>query len=80
MELYNESTGLNLIRENDLNSNLNVLYNWIENLNKKNYEDNKKLNEEIQFKIFRNKIMKQYQLKNNSELKTFLNKVIGKDT
>ena len=80
MHLYNESTGLNLNRENDLNTNLNILYIWIDNLNKKNYPDNKKLNEEIQYKILRTKIMNQYQLKNKSELKTFLNKVIGKDT
>ena len=79
MHLYNESTGLNLNRENDLNTNLNILYIWIDNLNKKIYPDNKKSNEEIQYKILRTKIMNQYQLKNRSELKTFLNKVIGKD-
>ena len=79
IKLYYESTGKNLNKENDLNSTLNILYKWIENLAKKNYIENKKINEEVQYKKIRNKIMNQYQLKNKNELKSFLNKILGND-
>ena len=75
IKLYYESTGINLNKENDLNSTLNILYKWIENLAKKNFIENKKINEEMQYKKIRNKIMNQYQLKNKNELKSFLNKI-----
>ena len=79
IQLYYECTGINLNKENDLNSTLNILYKWIENLAKKNYIENKKINEEMQYKKIRNKIMNQYQLKNKNELKSFLNKILGND-
>ena len=79
MKLYYESTGLTIIQENDLNSTLTILYNWIENISKKFYCENKKINEEIQYKALRNKIMNQYQLKNKDELKSFLFKLLGND-
>ena len=79
IKLYYESTGINLNKENNLNSTLNILYKWIENLAKKNYIENKKINEEIQYKKIRNKIMNEYQLKNKNELKSFLNKILGND-
>jgi len=79
IKLYYESTGINLNKKNDLNSTLNILYNWIENMTKKNNIENKKINEEIQYKKIRNKIMNQYQLKNKNELKSFLNKILGND-
>ena len=79
IQLYYECTGINLNKENDLNSTLNILYKWIENLAKKNFIENKKINEEMQYKKIRNKIMNQYQLKNKNELKSFLNKILGND-
>ena len=79
IKLYYESTGINLNKENDLNSTLNILFKWIENLAKKNLIENKKINEEVQYKKIRNKIMNQYQLKNKNELKSFLNKILGND-
>ena len=79
IKLYYESTGINLNKENDLNSTLNILFKWIENLAKKNFIENKKINEEVQYKKIRNKIMNQYQLKNKNELKSFLNKILGND-
>ena len=72
IKLYYESTGLIINKDNDLNSTLTILYNWIENINKKFYFENKKLNEELQYKILRQKIMNQYQLKNKKELIAFL--------
>ena len=79
IKLYYESTGLIINKDNDLNSTLTILYNWIENINKKFYFENKKLNEELQYKILRQKIMNQYQLKNKKELKDFLIKILGDD-
>ena len=79
IKLYYESTGLTINKEKDLNSTLTILYNWIENINKKFYFENKKENEELQYKILRQKIMSQYQIKNKKELKTFLLKVLGND-
>ena len=79
IKLYYESTGINLNKKNDLNSTLNILYNWIENMTKKNNIENKKINEEIQYKKIRNKIMNQYQLRSKNELKSFLNKILGND-
>ena len=79
IKLYYESTGLIINKDNDLNSTLTILYNWIENINKKFYFENKKLNEELQYKILRQKIMNQYQLKNKKELKDFLFKILGND-
>lgn len=79
IKLYYESTGINLNKENELNSTLNILYKWIETLAKKNYIENKKINEEIQYKKIRNKIMNQYQLRSKNELKSFLNKILGND-
>ena len=79
IKLYYECTEMNLNKENDLNSTLNILYKWIENLAKKNFIENKKINEEMQYKKIRNKIMNQYQLKNKNELKSFLNKILGND-
>ena len=79
IKLYYETTGKNLNKENDLNSTLNILYKWIENLAKKNYIENKKINKEVQYKKIRNKIMNQYQLRNKNELKSFLNKILGND-
>lgn len=80
INLYYESTGLTINKDNDLNSTLTILYNWIENLNKKFYFENKKVCEELQYKILRDKIMNQYQLKNKNELKTFLFKLLGNDS
>ncbi len=79
IKLYYESTGINLNKENELNSTLNILYKWIETLAKKNYIENKKINEEMQYKKIRNKIMNQYQLRSKNELKSFLNKILGND-
>ena len=79
IKLYYESTGLTIIKENDLDSTLTILYSWIENISKKFYGENKKLNEEMQYKALRNKIMNEYQLKNKNELKTFLIKILGSD-
>ena len=79
IKLYYESTGLTIIKENDLDSTLTILYSWIENISKKFYGENKKLNEEMQYKALRNKIMNEYQLKNKNELKTFLLKILGSD-
>ena len=79
IKLYYESTGLTINKENDLNSTLTILYNWIENINKKFYFENKKVNEEMQYRILRQKIMNQYQLKNKKELKDFLFKILGND-
>lgn len=79
IKLYYESTGINLNKENELNSTLNILYKWIETLAKKNYIENKKINEEMQYKKIRNKIMNQYQLRSKNELKIFLNKILGND-
>ena len=79
IRLYYESTGLTINKDNDLNSTLNILYNWIENINKKHYIENKKINQDLQYKILRQKIMNQYQLKNKNELKSFLFKILGND-
>ena len=79
IKLYYESTGINLNKENELNSTLNILYKWIETLAKKNYIENKKINEEMLYKKIRNKIMNQYQLRSKNELKSFLNKILGND-
>lgn len=79
IKLYYESTGNNINKDNDLNSTLNILYNWIENINKKFYYENKKVNEELQYKMIRQKIMNHYQLKNKNELKSFLTKILGSD-
>lgn len=79
IKLYYESTGINLNKENELNLTLNILYKWIETLAKKNYIENKKINEELQYKKIRNKIMNQYQLRSKNELKSFLNKILGND-
>ena len=79
IKLYYESTGLTINKENDLNSTLTILYNWIENINKKFYFENKKVNEEMQYRMLRQKIMNQYQLKNKKELKDFLFKILGND-
>ena len=72
IKLYSDSTGMNINKENDLNSTLSILYNWIENITKINNIENKANNEEIQYKILRNNIMNQYRIKNKKELKTFL--------
>ena len=79
IRLYYESTGLKINKDNDLNSTLNILYNWIENINKKYYVENKKMNQDLQYKILRQKIMNEYQLKNKNELKSFLFKILGND-
>ena len=79
IKLYYESTGLTINKDNDLNSTLNILYNWIENISKKYYIENKKINQDLQYKILRQKIMNQYQLKNKNELKSFLFKILGND-
>ena len=72
IKLYYESTGLTIIKENDLDSTLTILYNWIENISKKFYGENKILNEEMQYKALRNKIMNEYQLKSKNVLNFFL--------
>ena len=79
IKLYYESTGLTINKENDLNSTLSILYNWIENINKKFYFENKKISQDLQYKILRQQIMNQYQLKNKNELKLFLFKILGND-
>lgn len=79
IKLYSDSTGMNINKENDLNSTLSILYNWIENITKINNIENKANNEEIQYKILRNNIMNQYRIKNKKELKTFLTKILGID-
>lgn len=80
IKLYSDSTGMNINKENDLNSTLSILYNWIENITKINNIENKANNEEIQYKILRNNIMNQYRIKNKKELKTFLTKILGIDS
>jgi len=80
IKLYSDSTGMNINKENDLNSTLSILYNWIENITKINNIENKANNEEIQYKILRNNIMNQYRIKNKKELKTFLTKILGNDS
>ena len=62
-----------------MNYTLVILYNWIENMNKKLYYENKKINEEFQYEILRQKMMNKYQLKNKNELKSFLIKILGED-
>ena len=80
IKLYSDSTGMNINKENDLNSTLSILYNWIENITKINNIENKANNEEIQYKILRNNFMNQYRIKNKKELKTFLTKILGNDS
>lgn len=80
IKLYSDSTGMNINKENDLNSTLSILYNWIENITKINNIENKANNEEMQYKILRNNIMNQYRIKNKKELKTFLTKILGNDS
>ena len=79
IKLYHESTGFMINKENDLNSTLTILYNWIENMNKKNNNENKRLNEELQYKMLRQQIMNHYQLRNKNELKSFLTKILGNE-
>ena len=79
IKLYHDSTGLIINKENDLNTTLTILYNWIENMNKKNIDENKKENEDLQYKMLRQKIMDQYQLKSKNELKSFLTKILGNE-
>lgn len=80
IKLYCDSTGMNINKENDLNSTLSILYNWIENITKINNIENKANNEEMQYKILRNNIMNQYRIKNKKELKSFLTKILGNDS
>ena len=79
IELYHKSTGHKINKKNDMNYTLAILYNWIENMNKKLYYENKKINEEFQYEILRQKMMNKYQLKNKNELKSFLIKILGED-
>ena len=80
IKLYYDSTGMNINKENDLNSTLSILYNWIENITKINNIENRANNEEMQYKILRNNMMNQYQIKNKKELKSFLTKILGNDS
>ena len=80
IKLYCDSTGININKENDLNSTLNILYNWIENITKINNIENRANNEEMQYKILRDNIMNQYRIKNKKELKSFLTKILGNDS
>ena len=80
IKLYYDSTGMNINKENDLNSTLSILYNWIENITKINNIENRANNEEMQYKILRNNIMNQYRIKNKKELKSFLTKILGNDS
>ena len=77
IKLYCDSTGININKENDLNSTLSILYNWIENITKINNIENRANNEEMQYKILRDNIMNQYRIKNKKELKSFLTKILG---
>lgn len=79
IKLYYDSTGININKENDLNSTLKILYNWIENITKINNIENRPNNEEMHYKILRNNIMNQYRIKNKKELKSFLTKILGND-
>ena len=79
IKLYCDSTGIN-INKNDLNSTLSILYNWIENITKINNIENRANNEEMQYKILRNNMMNQYQIKNKKELKSFLSKILGNES
>ena len=79
INLYHESTGLKINKKNGLNYTLTILYNWIKNMSKKYNYENKKINEEFQYEMLRQKIMNQYQLKNKNELKSFLIKIMGED-
>ena len=79
IKLYYDSTGMNINKENDLNSTLSILYNWIENITKINNIENRANNEEMQYKILRDNIMNQYRIKNKKELKSFLTKILGND-
>ena len=80
IKLYYDSTGMNINKENDLNSTLSILYNWIENITKINNIENRANNEEMQYKILRDNIMNQYRIKNKKELKSFLTKILGNDS
>ena len=80
IKLYYDSTGMNINKENDLNSTLSLLYSWIENITKMNSTENRVNDEEMQYKILRNNIMNQYRIKNKKELKSFLTKVLGNDS
>ena len=80
IKLYYDSTGMNINKENDLNSTLSILYNWIENITKINNIENRANNEEMQYKILRNNMMNQYQSKNKKELKSFLSKILGNES
>jgi hypothetical protein len=80
IKLYYDSTGMNINKENDLNSTLSILYNWIENITKINNTENRANNEEMQYKRIRNNIMNQYRIKNKKELKSFLTKILGNDS
>ena len=80
IKLYYDSTGMNINKENDLNSTLSILYNWIENITKINNIENRANNEEMQYKILRDNIMNQYRIKNKKELKSFLTKILGNES
>lgn len=80
IKLYYDSTGMNINKENDLNSTLSILYNWIENITKINNIENRANNEEMQYKILRDNIMNQYRIKNKKELKSFITKILGNDS
>jgi len=80
IKLYYDSTGMNINKENDLNSTLSLLYSWIENITKINNTENRANDEEMQYKILRNNIMNQYRIKNKKELKSFLTKILGNDS
>ena len=80
IKLYYDSTGMNINKENDLNSTLSILYNWIENITKINNIENRANNEEMKYKILRDNITNQYRIKNKKELKSFLTKILGNDS
>ena len=79
IKLYCDSTGININKENNLNSTLSILYNWIENITKINNIENRANNEEMQYKKIRNNMMNQYRIKNKKELKSFLTKILGNE-
>ena len=72
-KLYTKSTGFNINKDNDLNSILTILYNWVENLNEINILGKKTINEKIKNQTIR-KILEKYKV--TDELKNVLSEII----